>query len=570
MSKKYFTYRICVNNEQRVQIEKYDTECQSLGRPQGNFCYPQKREEIEQLLVIAHNNQLDRQQPRQIGEALFDSLFDPVLRQDFINFYVKAVQQETQLLRIELDIDEEEIPEIAALPWEFLCLPEDANQGTVWLATDPNLVFSRRRALWNPAQPIQLATGEKLRIALAISAPKDLPSVEYAEIQEYLEALANEQSEDIELLSIVNPATPTAINELLEQKPHIFHFIGHGRFENEAGEKVGQIALVRKVLNKASWVDAQFFAGLFVHIPRPGIVILQACEGGMQSESEAFRGVAAKIVGQNIPVVLAMQYEVANAIASVFSSEFYRRLGKGEPVDIAAQKGRYTIGLETQYKNRDFATPVIFMNVQDGYLFTTKETSSDDKNICNLIQLKKVLDKAKFCGPLTLVKEDFDKANLVSQLDDGNYVYYLSHHLGGQHLYVTSQLKSEDFERSYHSIILAYYGAFLGRETIFDILKRLPELPELIKTQDTKKNDKNSPNTSDNPRLKSLQKQKQQLESQIAELEKLSNRCSQDIKAESNAARRSQLNTQIDNYSIEIDELYEKLKQIEDKINKLS
>jgi hypothetical protein len=569
MSKKYFTYRICVNNEQRVQIEKYDVERQSLGRPSGNFCYSEKREEIQQLLEIAHNNKLDKKQSYQLGEALFDSLFDSVLSQDFLNFYLKVVQQEEQLLRIELDIDEEEIPEIAALPWEFLCLPERTNQGTVWLATDPNLVFSRRRALWNPVKPIQLERGEKLRIALAISAPKDLPNVEYAEIQEYLEALANEQSKDIKLLSIVNPATPTAINELLEQKPHIFHFIGHGRFENEEGEKVGQIALVRKVLNKASWVDAKFFAGLFVHIPRPGIVILQACEGGMQSESEAFRGVAAKIVGQNIPVVVAMQYEVANATASVFSSEFYKRLGKGEPVDIAAQNGRHTIGLETQYKNRDFATPVIFMNVQDGYLFTTKETSSDDKNICNLIQLKKVLNEAKFCGPLTLVKEDFDKATLVSQLDDGNYVYHLSHNLGGQHLYVTSQLKSENFEKSCHSVILAHYGAFLGRETIFDICERLPKLPELIKTQDTKKNDQNSSNISDNSKLKSFQKQKEEFEAQIADLEESRTQCNQQIKGEGDLDKKRQLRSKMKNYSDEINQLYEEIDRIQKQISKI-
>jgi tetratricopeptide (TPR) repeat protein len=418
MSKKYFTYRICVNNEQRVQIEKYDTERQSLGRPSGDFCYSKNREEIQQLLEIAHNNKLDKKQSCQLGEALFASLFDPVLSQDFLNFYFKVVQQEEQLLRIELDIDEEEMPEIAALPWEFLCLPERTNQGTVWLATDPNLVFSRRRALWNLVKPIQLEQGEKLRIALAISAPKDLPNVEYAEIQEYLEALANEQSEDIELLSIVNPATPTAINELLKQKPHIFHFIGHGRFENEEGEKIGQIALVRKILNKASWVDAKFFAGLFVHIPRPGIVILQACEGGMQSESEAFRGVAAKIVGQNIPVVVAMQYEVANATASVFSSEFYKRLGKGEPVDIAAQNGRWMIGLETQYINRDFATPVIFMNVQDGYLFTTKITEEQP-------QLSKVSRKILDSSIIEFIipRCEVGLRRLMSSLEENNPDY---------------------------------------------------------------------------------------------------------------------------------------------------
>lgn len=369
MSKSYFTYRICVKNQHNVEIDKYAPQNQPLGRSLGKFCYQENEEEVKRLLQIADNNKLNEEQSRQLGEALFNSLLDPVLRQDFINFHFKYVQEEKQLLRIELDIDEQEMPEIAALPWEFLCLPENANQGTVWLSTDPNLVFSRRRALWNPAKPIQLAPKEKLRIALAIASPQDLGDVEYKEVQEYLETLAQEDYIDIELLPIVNPATPTAIDELLEKKPHIFHFIGHGRFENEKGLKGGEIALVRKVLNKANWVSANFFAGLFVR-HRPGIIVLQACEGGKQSESEAFRGIAPKIVAQNIPVVVAMQYEIANATASVFSYEFYKRLGKGEPVDIAAQNGRYTIGLETQYKTRDFATPVIFMNVQNGYLFT--------------------------------------------------------------------------------------------------------------------------------------------------------------------------------------------------------
>ncbi|MEI6445866.1 MAG: hypothetical protein WCO29_22740 [Nostocales cyanobacterium ELA583] len=85
------TYRICVNNEQRVQIEKYDTERQSLGRPSGDFCYSKNREEIQQLLEIAHNNKLDKKQSCQLGEALFASLFDPVLSQDFLNFYFKVV-----------------------------------------------------------------------------------------------------------------------------------------------------------------------------------------------------------------------------------------------------------------------------------------------------------------------------------------------------------------------------------------------------------------------------------------------------------------------------------------------
>jgi len=70
--KKYFTYRICVNNDKRVHIEKYDSERQLLGRPSGDFLYPENRAEIQQLLA---DNQF-----RQLGESLFKSLFDPGLR----------------------------------------------------------------------------------------------------------------------------------------------------------------------------------------------------------------------------------------------------------------------------------------------------------------------------------------------------------------------------------------------------------------------------------------------------------------------------------------------------------
>lgn len=388
MNKSYYTYRIRVANVERVQVEKWDAQHKLLGEPSGVFRYQNNLEEINSLIDTARNGEIkNSKQARLVGEVLFNTLFDDTLRQDFVNFHFQVVQQESQLLRVELDIDEQGMPEIAALPWEFMCLPGSANSGEIWISTDPNLVFSRRRAQWHPAPPIQLEQGEKLRIALAIAAPKDLGTVEYETVKSVLEDLAQEQSERIELLPIVNPATPNAIDALLEKQPHIFHFIGHGRLQDEDGEEVGQIALVKKVLNTASWVDAGGFAEL-LNRHRPGIVLLQACESGMSSASQAFVSVASKIVQQNIPVVVAMQYEVSNLTASQFAYELYERLAKDYPVDIAAQNGRRTVALDTQYRKRDFATPVIFMRVQDGYLF--KRQGAEDE-----IQGDKVSSESK-------------------------------------------------------------------------------------------------------------------------------------------------------------------------------
>jgi CHAT domain len=159
------------------------------------------------------------------------------------------------------------------------------------------------------------------------------------------------------------------MDAVLTQAPHILHFIGHGRWQNEARQEVGQIAFVDPDFGEAMWVDADYF-GELLNQHRPGVVMLQACEGGMLSASQAFVGVASKVVQQNVPVVVAMQYEVSNSTASRFARRFYQQLAEGDAVDIAAQYGRRAIALgPTQYRKRDFATPVIFMRVPDGHLF---------------------------------------------------------------------------------------------------------------------------------------------------------------------------------------------------------
>ncbi|MGB3536200.1 MAG: SUMF1/EgtB/PvdO family nonheme iron enzyme [Microcoleaceae cyanobacterium] len=403
MAKTYYTFRIQLANDQLVQVKKWDNQHQSRGEPSRPCRYREKREQIASLLQPVLTNQLNNyKQAQKLGEVLFEAIFDDVLCHELINFYQEAVRNKKQLLRIELDIDEQTMPEVAALPWEFMCLPASANVGNRWLGTDPNIVFSRRRALWHSASPIQLEKGEKLRIALAIAAPQDLGHVEYEQVKEALENLAKDQPEKIELLPILNPATATAIDNLLEQKPHIFHFIGHGQMQHEAGDEVGQIALVKKVFNTASWINAGAFSELFNRWS-PGVVLLQACESGMLSASRAFAGAASKIVNMNISVVVAMQYEVSNMTASQFAYEFYQRLAKGEPVDVAAQNGRRTIGLETQHRKRDFATPVIFMRVQDGYLFKreNKERSNETVGFYNSSQLTTKEEKSPIAYTLS-------------------------------------------------------------------------------------------------------------------------------------------------------------------------
>ncbi|NEQ10482.1 MAG: CHAT domain-containing protein, partial [Moorea sp. SIO4E2] len=339
MDKTYYTYRISVANRNRVQVEKRDNQNKNLGQPSGVFRYQEKLEEITPLLEIAQKGELnDSTKTRALGEALFDVLFDDVLRQNFVEFYNQVVHENKQLLRVELDIDERSMPEVAALPWEFLRLPSRAKLGRMWMGTAPDLAFSRKRSQGIPAQAIQLDHNEKLRIALVVSAPSDLATVAYAPVQDALEKLAKKQANRVELLPTFTSANPEVIDTILSSKPHIFHFIGHGRLRNKGNQEVGEIALVNPDSDKANWVDADYFSELF-NQHRPGLVMLQACEGGKLSESQAFVGVASSIIEQNIPVVVAMQYQVTNTTANRFACRFYQQLAADAPVDIAAQNG---------------------------------------------------------------------------------------------------------------------------------------------------------------------------------------------------------------------------------------
>jgi hypothetical protein len=436
MNRIYYTYHIRITNRDRVQVERLGPQHQDLGQPSGDLRYKDKLEEIIPLLEIFREKDSlnNASQVRVLGEVLFDILFDNELRNNFVDFYNEVVHREEQFLRVELDIDESQMPELAALPWEFMCLPACANRGTLWIGTAPSLVFSRRRSLWTSAKAIPLDSHEKLKIALVISAPSDLDPVAYEEIKEALERLTNEQAHRVELLPIVSSANPGAIDNILLKKPHIFHFIGHGRWANDRGQEVGQIALVDPDLHDAMWVDTDYFSDLF-NRHHPSIVMLQSCEGGMLSASQAFVGVASGLVQQDIPVTIAMQYEVSNSTAKRFVLSFYKQLAADDPVDIAAQCGRRAIALgPTMYKKRDFATPVIFTRVRDGYLFqsissyqnSTSEAErfispeqamkdlndSDRERLANLLQRSGQVDKVDsrraFCISIRLNPSDID------------------------------------------------------------------------------------------------------------------------------------------------------------------
>jgi hypothetical protein len=405
-----YTYRLVIAGGDSVQVQVRGPQGQDLGQPRGKLGYTTARRArigalSQQALLGKDKRALAEDEIRELGETLFAVLFDETLQVSFFSWYQQAVVDEDAILRLELDIDEQKMPELAALPWEMLCVPAN-NQftGDLWLATAPNLVFSRFRTRWHPAAPIQLEAGEKLSIAVAVADPSDsdLGPVAYEKLWTEIQRLAAENADQFASPILINPATRAGIDDALEAKPHLFHFIGHGRLTPSPTGDVGEIAILEES-GYARWVNAAKFGGLF-NRHKPGVVFLQACEGGASSASKAFVGVASQIVQQNVPVVVAMQYEISNASARRFAREFYTRLACDEPVDKAAQEGRNEI--EDWHETLDFATPVLFMRVAQGQIFSRpgKEEDQEREELPSLQDDERPLmvrlrDALLECGP---------------------------------------------------------------------------------------------------------------------------------------------------------------------------
>jgi hypothetical protein len=75
--------------------------------------------------------------------------------------------------------------------------------------------------------------------------------------------------------------------------------------------------------------------------------------------------------------VIAMQFEIADDVASTFAHEFYGALADGLPIDAAVTEARKAIfagGREIEW-----ATPVLYLRAPDGRIFDVAPSASPPK-----------------------------------------------------------------------------------------------------------------------------------------------------------------------------------------------
>ena len=296
---------------------------------------------------------------REFGAALFECLLCGEMRSRYEVSLDRAAQQ-GKGLRLRLHIA---APELAALPWELLYDPR--REDYVCLSTNTQLV--RYFNLPRPGRSLDIQP--PLRILAMIASPRSpgTPPLDVASEKMRLErALAGLKQRGLVEIHWLESGTWHDLQRWMRRGPwHIFHFIGHGRYDSFQQE--GQLALVGEDGGPQPLAASELTLLLKDHSSL-SLVVLNACEGGRGGHYDIFSSTAGALVQGGLPAVLSMQYAIRDRAAIELAQAFYESLADGLPVDAAVAEGRKAMRLARR-GSLEWGTPVLHMRSPDGVLF---------------------------------------------------------------------------------------------------------------------------------------------------------------------------------------------------------
>lgn len=341
------------------------------GQATLNFSSPFSEAELENLLLeigqtpvrVRGSGSPEKMQAAQdFGGRLFDAVFAGEVLVCFRSSENEAKAQNHRL-RIRLRLSE--VPELAALPWEYLYYK---NLG-YFLALSRDTSFVRYLDVSQPISPLRVRP--PLKVLAMISSPVDYPRLdverEWYSLQQALTPLLQQGSVALERLD--DATTDMLDKRLAIGAHHVLHFIGHG----ELGEEDQESALILKDMNGKGMPVSGRKLGMLLrsHSDSLRLAVLNACEGGRGGHKDLFTGPAQSLIQQGIPAVIAMQSEITDEAAIRLTQVFYKSLAEGQPVDAALAKARKKIFAGND--DIEWGTPVLYMRSPDGRIFDVEQ-----------------------------------------------------------------------------------------------------------------------------------------------------------------------------------------------------
>lgn len=294
---------------------------------------------------------------KEFGERLYNAIFQGQVR-DCLRRSLDITQQSGYGLRIRLRLIEAQ--GLTGVPWEYLY---DVPYKRFFSHSQKTPII---RYIELPESVHPLTVQLPLNVLIMIANPRDYMQLsveeEWRKIQESLTDL---KQRGIITTTRLEKATLNALQRQLRHKNyHIFHFIGHGGFDQQMKEGM---LLLEDDDGRLRKVAGSYLATLFHDHPTLQLAVLNACEGARTDPFDPFAGIAQTFVQQGIPAVIAMQFEITDQSAITLAQEFYTALADGFPVDAALAEARKAIFADGN--DVEWGIPVLYMRSPNGQIF---------------------------------------------------------------------------------------------------------------------------------------------------------------------------------------------------------
>jgi len=335
------------------------------GEPEIDFKLPFSNLELENFILkigsahrgIRRINTPEMQAVREFGAKLFESIFTGDVRACLISSE-NAATSEGMGLRVKLRLD---APDLINIPWEFLY---DASHGR-FLALFEKTPIVRYIDIMDRTEPLKVKL--PLSMAVMISSPEDYPALDVDREKANLGNAVKELVRNgmLNITWMEQASLPALQDQLMRGQYHIFHFIGHGGFDeaNQDG-----ILVMEDEYKRGYFVSGERLATLLGNQPSLRLVVLNSCEGGRTSSTDPFAGVATTLVRTgSVSAVVAMQLAITDQAAITFAQGLYNAIALGYPVDAAVTQAR--LAIYATNNDVEWGTPVLYMRSPDGLIF---------------------------------------------------------------------------------------------------------------------------------------------------------------------------------------------------------
>jgi hypothetical protein len=304
----------------------------------------------------------DEKAVQHIGGLLFSRLFNGDVRM-LLDTTRQVAAQQSRPVRLVLRMRP---PELASMPWEFLY---DARRDD-YLSLSMPLV--RYTEVLEPVRPLMVTS--PLRILGMSSRPAGLDQLDVAAERAHLQHALTQlgRTGRVELTWADGETWRDLVRALNQDQWHILHLVGHGGYDETAGEGVFYLSAE----DGSSYpLRASRLAQVLNLYPSLRLVLLNSCESAVGNSSDLFSSAAATLIRRGVPAVLAMQYEISDRAAVEFTRSFYEAVASGRPIDAAVRDARLAVSL-ARPDSLEWGTPVLFLRQSDGRIFDVSEHTS--------------------------------------------------------------------------------------------------------------------------------------------------------------------------------------------------